>query len=170
MLDKNEALKIKAGDRVWLGDIRKEQTSIHTIDRVTDTQFIIRPDPKSDQVWRFKRTGGTYRYTGSRVGGTFMSDYITALATPAECEKWDADQVEYKRHRAEAELQRRLYDAKRTELCELGGQGIHVTGESWGRSEERAGQWELTVHYLNEAQVRRVIEILKEAQIGLDFF
>lgn len=144
-MTKEELAALKPGDRVWLGDSRQpHREGTRPVTKVTRTLITVGGR-------RFKRING--------FAWGYGSCWITALATPAECAAWDAEQVT----KAEAARQQRRADEERKrkqdELRSLFETitSARITDPGW---------IELTITGLSEAQVRRVAEALKEGSDG----
>jgi hypothetical protein len=145
--------KIKVGDRVWLGRGSFPKSQLRPVVKVTATQIVVAWTPTYSN--RFRRDGGY------RIGGGMLAEHITGIATKAECLEWDrkkaaAREAADKKKAAEAAI-----DKRRLELLgAFRSDNIQVAQEQWGTESERAGKWEVEVHYLSEEQVRELAKWL----------
>jgi hypothetical protein len=141
--------RIKVGDRVWLRGEGRYGRALGTIGKILPTQVVL-----AERDERYRRSDGR------RIGFAFYR-CITAVATPEEVERWEAEQAE-KRREAEAHLAgRRRIEDKRLELTGLFGENFYV-GES---NDPDVPPWE--VHgFLSEEGVRRLAELLKGERLA----
>lgn len=132
---------IKEGDRVWVvtGAGRRERRRVEEVARVTPTQIVL-------------AGGSRHRRDDGRAIG-FTGGLVTHVATPEECEAYDAkvarerqEQEVYRQARAEKERLRR-------ELVGLFGGRVSIS--------EAAEEWEVTFT-LTEAAVRRLASSLPD--------
>lgn len=123
-----DLLKIKAGDRVWIGWWSHERADgLRTVTEVTPTQIVI-DWSGSGYLKRFKRESGYER------GGGIQSKHISGVATKAECAAYDeqhaANRKESERRRAEEKLREERRDRLTAEFEPIGGYfGIEYQGE-----------------------------------------
>ena len=138
-------LGLKAGDRVWLGPYNLK-IAIKAVHHTTATQVVIDLNGRGC-LTRYKINGGW------RIGGSFMSDHITGVATLKECQEWDARQAQERQEKEELNAEKERGEAKRQALDNLFGDYVSVCAEGWGADEERKGKWTVKFHNLTEEQV-----------------
>lgn len=129
--------QIEVGDRVFVGDGRNPRRRLSRVGRLTPTQIVL-------------EGGARYSRNGFGLIGVGHA-WIKAVATPDECEAWEAEQARKAREAAECRAERERVDAKQQELTALFGTGAYVS-ESHDPDVE---PWE--VHFfLSEEGVRRL--------------
>lgn len=149
---------IKAGDRVWISAPYggSDKGEIKTVKRLTPTQIIL--DGKFEQYNRYRR-GRPSRYGDHEPtyhGIGMSSGRITAVATKAECERWDAEQERKRLAQVEAESKQVADEKKRQELSAMLPPKASVDGpyrNTWG-------EWRIGI-YATEAEV---VEVARRLQ------
>ena len=139
---------LKAGDRVWLGHDNRKGV-IKVVHHLTATQVVVDLDGRGFLV-RYKVDNG------ERVGRSFMAESIVDVATPEECQMWDARQAQERQKEAESNAEKKRIEAKRQALYNLFGldvMDVWVRAERWGKEAERKGKWTVELHNLTEEQV-----------------
>jgi hypothetical protein len=144
---------IKVGDRVWISAPYggEDKGEIKTVKRLTPTQIIL--DGQYEQYNRYHR-GKPSRYGSHEPTyyGIGSSDgRITAIATKAECEQWDAEQERKRLAASEAQVKREADEQKRIVLNSLLPEKASISGphsNSWG-------EWQISI-YATEDEVREI--------------
>lgn len=135
-------LKIKAGDRVWVGEGQHPCKCIKTVTRLTNT-LIITGEGKNN--WdRFKRNNGF------QIGQAMFADYISALATEDEIRAYEAKEAREQQEAKQRSLDTAAREAKGKELGQLFASGFQYVH----RSHSGDGLWSVTMSALSEEQVR----------------
>lgn len=143
MADNRKELKdVEVGDRVWAGSSTIPCRSILRVARLM---------PKTMEL---DGAQGCYsRETGRAAIGNKDTLYtrVAKVATPEECDTWDADVAERKRRHEEREAARKRLEVKYSELRDLLPRSASVTDKPL----ELDGEWEITL-CLSEEGVRRL--------------
>lgn len=156
----NPLEKIKVGDRVWVS--RRFDSSgkgeIKTVMRLTPTQIHLDGYKAKYKRGTPSRFGGEPSYFCiGRLGGE-----ITAIATPQECAKWDADIERGKQESAKRATEAEAAETKREELAALfsvsedDNRGTSVRRASYGDRTFRADKYDVTFHSLTESEVKEI--------------
>jgi hypothetical protein len=139
MMEQRHLLEIKAGDRIWFGDLLWPHSELVVVEKITPSQIVT-----SGYLGRFRRMDGV------RIG--LSGKYITGIATPAEIEAWEKQKAdEAEKSKAKEERKARIAD-----LNNLFPNGIYVHGE-WRERQLRM----FSLNHLTETQVRQIADLLK---------
>jgi hypothetical protein len=129
------------GDRVWIGNNRNPRRSIKTVVRTTSTLIVL----GTSELDRYKKNG----YQWTRVSNP---DYISGLATPAECAEYDAKKASEDQERQQQQQERDRIEAERSRLNGLLPPTAYV-------SDFVNGRWSLTLENLSTSDVERMAEL-----------
>ncbi len=137
MSEREQMLRdLKTGDRVWVGDSENPCKRIKTVVRTTATLILL----GESEFDRYSKGDG---YQISRM---HSHDYISALATPAECTAYDQKEA--------AEEERDQIEAERVRLNGLLPKTAHV-------SDFTGSTWSLTFENLSTTQVK-IAKLIQE--------
>jgi hypothetical protein len=128
---------LKTGDRVWVGDAENPCKRIKTVVRTTATLILL----GESEFDRYSKENGLPNISSHN------RDYITALATPAECAAYDQKEA--------AEEERDLIEAERVRLNGLLPKTAHV-------SDFTGSTWSLTFENLSTTQVEKLAKLMRE--------
>jgi len=143
-MNKDFLAHLNLGDRVWVGDSRNPRRAIKTVVRTTSTLIVL----GTSELDRYKKNG----YQWTRVSNP---DYISGLATPAECAEYDAKQAEEQREHQRLQEERNRIEAERRRLNGLLPPTAYV-------GDFVNGRWSLTLENLTTSDVERMAELFRK--------
>jgi hypothetical protein len=148
---------IRAGDRVWVGVYSRPRShGIRTVARLTPTLVIVQTTPTYEERYKRAFIPGMLHNAGGR-------GVISGIATPAECEAWDAAVAEQDGATRLKEIAEEQLESRRAALnTELDPCGGFATKSNRG-SAHSGETWDLEFHSLTGDQVRQIAAALKSA-------
>jgi hypothetical protein len=136
---------ISEGDKVWVGDKRNPRNHLQLVTKLTRTQIVLNGDDRYHRD-NLRRVG---------TGGLYLR-LITAIATPEECQQWDAERADEAR---EAEARREKTAERHGKRAELNALFSSEHAHVHESDDDLAGEWQVTL-YGSEDEVRRLAALL----------
>jgi hypothetical protein len=151
--------EIAPGDRVWVN----RPTRIQPVARLTPAQIILDGYYNGGAASKYNRyERGSVRRGGNpsyyQIHGLTNRCQILAVATSAECKKWDAEQVVEDEAAAVKQREREAREAKKEELQSL------FTGNANVSELYHPPGWQLSFWQISEDQIRQVAEFWNSIQ------
>jgi hypothetical protein len=143
--------KIKVGDKLWVGEGQYPcSKGIKEVTRITNTLIIV---GKGNQRWeRFRKVNGY------QIAGAWLSHYISGVATEAEVEEYNAEQVRKKTEEERKQNEQKAIENMQNELNAL----FPENGPIYVRQEYHPAGFSVTVSGLTAEQIRKAAPNLRE--------